>query len=111
MRSSWAAVATALNGAGYRTLAPDQRGYSPGARPAGRRDYTLDRLAGDVLTLADAAHATRFDVVGHDWGAALAWYLAGHHPEQQPAYKAAGMCRLLCNEFRTAQLFAIRAAR
>ena len=76
-RHSWDAVTPALAEAGYRVLAPDLRGYSPGARPAARRAYTLARLAGDVTALADAAGAERFHVVGHDWGAALAWYVAG----------------------------------
>jgi pimeloyl-ACP methyl ester carboxylesterase len=81
-RQCWKALAAVLVDAGYRTLAPDQRGYSPGARPSGRRAYTLDRVAGDTLALADAAGADRFDLVGHDWGAALGWHLAGHHPER-----------------------------
>jgi pimeloyl-ACP methyl ester carboxylesterase len=63
-------------------LAPDQRGYSPGARPTARAAYTLNRLAGDVLALAEAAGAERFHLAGHDWGAALAWYLAGKHPDR-----------------------------
>ena len=75
-RHSWDAVAPALAAAGYRVLAPDQRGYSPGARPAARSAYTLSKLAGDVLLLADAAGAERFHLVGHDWGGALAWYVA-----------------------------------
>ncbi len=78
-RHCWEQVATSLADRGYRVLAPDQRGYSPGAQPAGRRSYTLSRLAGDVLALAAAAGADRFDVVGHDWGAVVAWYLAGAH--------------------------------
>lgn len=79
-RHCWDAVTPALAGAGYRVLAPDLRGYSGGARPAARRAYTLAQLAGDVLALADAAGVERFHLVGHDWGAALAWHLAGHHP-------------------------------
>jgi pimeloyl-ACP methyl ester carboxylesterase len=63
-------------------LAPDQRGYSPGARPPGRRSYTLDRLDADVLALADAAGAERFDLLGHDWGAAVAWDLAARRPDR-----------------------------
>jgi pimeloyl-ACP methyl ester carboxylesterase len=81
-RRSWGGLAGPLVHAGYRVLAPEQRGYSSGAQPEGRRAYTLDRLAGDVLALADAAGADRFDVVGHDWGAAVAWELAGRHPDR-----------------------------
>ncbi|HEX3841652.1 MAG TPA: alpha/beta fold hydrolase [Acidimicrobiales bacterium] len=81
-RHCWDPLAASLAGSGYRTLAPDQRGYSPGARPTGRRAYTLDLLTADVLALADEAGATRFDLVGHDWGAALAWYVAANHPDR-----------------------------
>ncbi|GIH14351.1 alpha/beta fold hydrolase [Rugosimonospora africana] len=81
-RHSWDGVVPALAAAGYRVLAPDQRGYSPGARPAARSAYTLPRLAEDVLALADAAGAERFHLVGHDWGAGLAWYVAATHPDR-----------------------------
>jgi pimeloyl-ACP methyl ester carboxylesterase len=81
-RHCWDRLAAHLDGAGYRVLAPDQRGYSPGAQPPGRRSYTLNLLAGDVLALADAAGADRFDVVGHDWGAVVAWQLAGSYPDR-----------------------------
>jgi pimeloyl-ACP methyl ester carboxylesterase len=81
-RHSWDGVTPALAEAGFRVLAPDQRGYSPGARPTARAAYTLNRLAGDVLALAEAAGAGRFHLAGHDWGAALAWYLAGRYPER-----------------------------
>jgi pimeloyl-ACP methyl ester carboxylesterase len=81
-KESWDAVIPGLTGAGYRVLAPDQRGYSPGARPKGRRAYSADKLVGDVLALADAAGADRFHVVGHDWGGAVAWYSAMWHPDR-----------------------------
>jgi pimeloyl-ACP methyl ester carboxylesterase len=81
-RHCWDRLAASLSGAGYRTLAPDQRGYSPRARPPGRRAYAVDRLAADAMALADAAAAARFDVVGHDWGAVVGWYLAGHLPHR-----------------------------
>lgn len=80
--TAWTAVAGRLHAAGLRTLAPDQRGYSPGARPAGRGDYRIRELTGDVLALLDAAGLGRAHVVGHDWGGIVAWALAARHPER-----------------------------
>src|SRR5436190_2051208 len=51
-KSAWQPQLTALAKAGYRAIAPDQRGYSPGARPAGTSSYRLERLVGDVLGMA-----------------------------------------------------------
>ena len=81
-RTGWDAVAAELAAAGCRVLAPDQRGYSPDARPRRRRDYRLSLLAGDVVALADQAGVDRFDVVGHDWGALVAYELAARHPRR-----------------------------
>lgn len=81
-RTAWTGVTPGLVAAGCRVLAPDQRGYSPGARPGRRRDYRLSLLAGDILTLADGAGVDRFDVVGHDWGAVVALHLGAHHPHR-----------------------------
>src|SRR5437016_6306096 len=81
-KASWDGVVPGLADAGFRVLAPDQRGYSPRARPRGRRAYAADRLVGDVLALADAAGARRFHVVGHDWGGAVAWYCGMWHPDR-----------------------------
>ena len=72
----WRHQLRALGEAGFRAVAPDQRGYSPGARPSRVEDYALPLLVGDVLGLADAIGAERFHVVGHDWGAAVAWGVA-----------------------------------
>ncbi|WP_432509488.1 alpha/beta hydrolase, partial [Kineococcus auxinigenes] len=77
---AWDAVAPRLTAAGLRVLAPDQRGYSPGARPPGRAAYVLPELVADVLALADAAGAGEFHLVGHDWGGVVAWALAAQHP-------------------------------
>ncbi len=79
-RTSWDRVAARLHEAGLRTLAPDQRGYSPGARPSDRDAYRLDELVADVLALIDASGRERVHLVGHDWGGALAWLVAGNHP-------------------------------
>lgn len=82
--TAWDEVAGRLAAAGYRTLAPDQRGYSPRARPRGRGAYRLTELVGDALAVVDALVGTggRVHVVGHDWGAAVAWRLAARHPDR-----------------------------
>lgn len=79
-RHEWRPVLPALAAAGFRAVAIDQRGYSPGARPSERAAYRTDRLVDDVLAVADALDEKRFHVVGHDWGAIVAWSLAAHHP-------------------------------
>jgi pimeloyl-ACP methyl ester carboxylesterase len=81
-RTSYDAVAPILVERGMRVLAPDQRGYSPGARPSGRSAYALRELVADVLELLDAAGVDAAHVVGHDWGGAVAWALAGRHPDR-----------------------------
>ena len=79
---SWTSVARLLVEHGFRVVAPDQRGYSPGARPVGVDHYGMPALAGDVLGLLDEFGIDRVHLVGHDWGAAVAWYLAAHHPDR-----------------------------
>jgi pimeloyl-ACP methyl ester carboxylesterase len=79
---SWSAVIDKLTAQGYRCLAPNQRGYSPGARPPRRRDYQMPELAADIGALIDASGAERVHLVGHDWGAAVAWNVAGQLPER-----------------------------
>jgi pimeloyl-ACP methyl ester carboxylesterase len=81
-RHCWDQLIGSVVDEGYRVLAPDQRGYSPRARPAGRRQYVIGELSADVLALADAAGTARFDVVGHDWGGLVAWDLAARHPDR-----------------------------
>lgn len=80
--SSWDTLTPFLTNAGYRVLAPDQRGYAPTALAGGRREYRMSDLAGDVVALLDAAGLERSHVVGHDWGAAVAWALAADAPER-----------------------------
>ncbi len=78
----WRHQLRALAAAGFRAVAPDQRGYSPGARPPDVDDYALPLLVEDALGLADAIGADRFHIVGHDWGAAVAWVIAVVAPER-----------------------------
>jgi pimeloyl-ACP methyl ester carboxylesterase len=79
---SWDAVIDRLTAQGYRCLAPNQRGYSPGARPPRRRDYRIPELVGDLGALIDASGAQQVHLVGHDWGAAVAWAAAAEMSER-----------------------------
>jgi pimeloyl-ACP methyl ester carboxylesterase len=75
-------LSPALHSAGLRTLAPDQRGYCPSARPQGRSAYRLREAVDDVLALLYDAGLRSAHVVGHDWGGAVAWALGAWHPER-----------------------------
>jgi pimeloyl-ACP methyl ester carboxylesterase len=79
---SWASVTPLLTRAGLRTYAPDQLGYSPGARPDEVAAYSTPSLAQVTADLMTALDVPRADVVGHDWGANVAWALAGWHPDR-----------------------------
>jgi len=81
-RYAWRHTLRTLAGAGHRGIAPDQRGYSPGARPADHDAYALAHLLDDALRLLDALGVARAHLVGHDWGGHLAWNLAARHPER-----------------------------
>ena len=89
--TSWSGVAPVLRRAGLRTLVPDQRGYSPGTRPRGRRAYRLELLVQDAVALLDAAGLERAHVVGHDWGGIVAWTLAAHRPERTASLTVASV--------------------
>ena len=78
--TSWRLVTPLLHERGLRTYAPDQRGYSRGARPARRRDYTLDRLVDDAVGLIETIGGP-VHLVGHDWGAAVGWVTAARRPD------------------------------
>jgi pimeloyl-ACP methyl ester carboxylesterase len=78
--SSWRGTAGWLADQGYRVVAPSLRGYSPGANPPDAASYAMSILVDDVIGIADAEGMERFHLVGHDWGGALAWMVAGTHP-------------------------------
>jgi pimeloyl-ACP methyl ester carboxylesterase len=81
--SSWRRVMPLVAAAGFRAVAVDQRGYSPGARPAEVADYSVDHLLSDIDGFARAlAGDARFHLVGHDWGGLIAWPYAAHYPER-----------------------------
>ena len=79
---AWADLLDPLTAAGYRVLVPDQRGYNRSDKPDPVSAYRLDALAGDVTGLLDAVGAGDAHVVGHDWGALVAWWLALHDPDR-----------------------------
>lgn len=78
--SCWDAVVPLLNAQGYRTIALDQRGYSPGARPRGRWSYRTDLLVADVVSLIERVGAP-VHLVGHDWGAVVSWGVSVARPD------------------------------
>jgi pimeloyl-ACP methyl ester carboxylesterase len=78
-RHMWRAQLEDLAAEGFLAVAPDQRGYSAGARPAATEAYASELLIADALGLMDALGAPRFHLVGHDWGGQLAWLIAAGH--------------------------------
>ena len=78
----WRHQIPSLADAGYQVWAPDQRGYNLSDKPEGIAAYGLDQLANDVAGLIDAAGRKQAYVAGHDWGGAVAWWLAAKHPER-----------------------------
>lgn len=78
---SWRHQMRALAAAGYRVVAPDQRGYNLSDKPEGPSAYGIERLALDIERLVRALGADKAHIVGHDWGAMIAWEVAQHHPE------------------------------
>ncbi|MEV3902260.1 alpha/beta fold hydrolase [Mycobacterium sp. NPDC050551] len=81
-KSSWDAVIPRLTASGYRCLAPDQRGRSPASRPKRIRDYRARELVEDIRALIEHFGQRRVHVVGHDWGALVAWSVAARYPER-----------------------------
>ncbi len=84
----WANMMERLANEGYRCFAPDQRGYSPNARPSGVENYIHQELASDVVALADAIGFGRFHLVGHDWGSVVGWAAILLYPERVHSWTA-----------------------
>src|SRR5262245_3362770 len=79
---SWRHQLAALSQAGFRAVAPDMRGYGQTERPEAIDQYTLVHLVGDMVGLLDALAAESAVIVGHDWGAPVAWHAALLRPDR-----------------------------
>ena len=77
----WRHQIGALAAAGYHVVAPDQRGYNLSDKPKGIARYDIDILAADVIALAAHYTSEPFFLVGHDWGAVVAWWVATRYPQ------------------------------
>jgi epoxide hydrolase 4 len=78
----WRKQIPALARAGYRVIVPDQRGYNLSDKPGGVKSYRMDMLVADILGLIDKLGYQKVNLIGHDWGAAVAWEFAIRHPER-----------------------------
>ena len=78
----WFDLIKVLDSNGYKVVAPDQRGYSPGARPSKQSDYTIAKLSKDVINIADEFGFEKFHLIGHDWGSAVGWSTISQYPER-----------------------------
>jgi pimeloyl-ACP methyl ester carboxylesterase len=91
----WTELMPVLAEAGYRCLAPDQRGYSPGARPAELNSYRYEEIGGDVLAIARAAGFEKFHLIGHDWGAGAGWLVLAIDPSPVQSFVAMSVPHML----------------
>jgi len=78
----WSDFIKVLENEGYRIIAPDQRGYSKGARPSKVSDYTIDKLSQDIIDIANEFNINKFHLVGHDWGSAVGWYITSNFSDR-----------------------------
>jgi len=84
----WIGLMEQLSAEGYYCIAPDQRGFSPQARPEKVKDYAIEFLAEDVIGIADAFGIKNFQLVGHDWGSAIGWAVVAFHPDRVKSWTA-----------------------
>jgi len=78
----WRKQIPALVAEGCRVIIPDQRGYNLSDKPKGAKSYIASALVADIIGLIDALGYEKVNLVGHDWGAVVAWKLAIKHPER-----------------------------
>jgi pimeloyl-ACP methyl ester carboxylesterase len=106
---SWRHQVPALVGAGYRVIAPDQRGYNGSTAPEDVTDCTVGRLVDDLVGVLDALGVDRAVAVGHDWGGAVVWGAAQSRPDR--FHGVVGVCTPWAPRGETDPISAIIAAR
>ena len=84
----WKRLIEDLSKKNFKVIAPDQRGYSKGARPKKVKDYSIYHLTNDVINIADTFGIDNFHLVGHDWGAAVGWSVSKAFNERLLSYSA-----------------------
>ncbi len=84
----WRKLIPGLVAAGFRVIAPDQRGFGLTSMPPNTGDYTIAQIVADAIALLDALGIERAALMGHDWGAIIGWHLAAEHPERFTRYVA-----------------------
>jgi pimeloyl-ACP methyl ester carboxylesterase len=102
-RRLWRHQVPALEHAGFQVIVPDMRGYGASDKPAEAQAYAMAALVGDVLAVMDDAGVQRAHVVGHDWGAAVAWALAtavGDRVDQLVALSVGHPASFMADGFR-----------
>ena len=107
MSQTWSPYLARLAAAGFRAMAPAQRGYAATARPPGVDDYALDLLVADVLGVAEGLGVDRFHLVGHDWGGVVGWALAATSPDRLCSLTSVSTphpCALASSLWRSLQL-------
>ncbi|MFK7797872.1 MAG: alpha/beta fold hydrolase [Aureispira sp.] len=78
----WRNLMSDLSAEGFYCVAPDLRGYSKGACPKGKKQYSLDKLTKDVIDIANALGKSTFHLVGHDWGSAIGWQVVHDYSDR-----------------------------
>lgn len=84
----WRDVIPLLVKAGYKVIAPDQRGFGESDAPEGKENYKMELIANDAVAILDKLGIKKAKLVAHDWGAMIGWLLAGTYPERFESYTA-----------------------
>jgi pimeloyl-ACP methyl ester carboxylesterase len=70
-----------LSDLGYYCMAPNMRGYSPGVRPSGKSNYTIDTVSNDIMDLANYVGREKFHLIDHDWDSVIGWQIVHDNPD------------------------------